>query len=186
MGTQGTVIGLDPSLTGLAVCRFGDADVSMATVGEDLIGPEWSQRCERYRRLASKAVALIGETGHPVFLESYSFGSRMSHAHQAGEFGCYLRLKLTQSCRVPIVEVTPKELKKFVAGNGNANKAMMVSAVSLRLGRPLIDDNQADAYGLAWIGRCVLELDEPSNADRRNIVREIRKRHVQSLSSVLS
>jgi len=42
-----------------------------------------------------------------------------------------------------------KTLKKFVTGTGNADKSMMIESVNTRWFQQIIDDNIADAYGLA-------------------------------------
>lgn len=177
-----TVIGLDPSLTGSCVCRFSSGGVSFAISGDKKPASTWRDRMERYRGIATDVAMNIGHTKFPVFIEAYSMGSNNTRAFQTGEFGCYLRMKLGQSFGVDIIEVPPKELKKFVVGNGNANKPQMVSAVALILGRSLQCDDEADAYGLAWIGRCCLGIEEPSNAKRRDIVKAIRERHEEAFA----
>ena len=47
-------------------------------------------------------------------------------------------------------EVYPPTLKKAATGNGRADKAQMIRAASVRTGRPVKDDNEADAICLAF------------------------------------
>ncbi|WP_437187797.1 hypothetical protein SH668x_001208 [Planctomicrobium sp. SH668] len=183
---MGAVIGLDPSMSGFAICRLeiGEAP-ELKTVSQGAEGLTWESRLERYGKLATKVAEAVRETSLPIFIEAYSFGSKNTRAHTAGEFGCYLRLKISQAFKVRLIEVTPNELKKFVTGKGNAGKSEMVSAVSIRTGIQIKDDNQSDAYGLAWIGQCVLGLQEPTNKIRAGIVEAIRDRHgMQALKAV--
>lgn len=46
-------------------------------------------------------------------------------------------------------KATPTELKKFATGKGNSGKDKMIEAVLPILGRPPIDDNEADAVHIA-------------------------------------
>lgn len=42
-------------------------------------------------------------------------------------------------------------LKKSACGSGRADKSMMVKAASERFGKPVTDDNEADALNLLWL-----------------------------------
>ncbi len=45
--------------------------------------------------------------------------------------------------------VTTSQLKLFATGKGNAGKEIMIEAAEKKLGRPPIDDNEADAVHIA-------------------------------------
>ncbi len=68
------------------------------------------------------------------------------------ELGAIVRFRLWSS-GLPIVECSPTALKLFVAGAGRATKRQMVEAVKELWGFDTKDDNQADAVGLACMGR---------------------------------
>jgi hypothetical protein len=52
---------------------------------------------------------------------------------------------------VPCEGVSPKEIKKFATGNGNASKDKMLAAATARWGQFTEDDNEADArWILEW------------------------------------
>ena len=56
-----------------------------------------------------------------------------------------LILEAAAEFRVDVSCVHTAELKKFATGNGRAEKQEMVNAANLLSGRPVIDDNEADA-----------------------------------------
>lgn len=54
--------------------------------------------------------------------------------------------------RIDYVAPTPAEVKKHATGRGNASKEQMVVAACARWGKPVADDNEADALCvLAWV-----------------------------------
>lgn len=59
-----------------------------------------------------------------------------------------MRLRLVQQKR-RFIEVPPKTLKMFVAGNGSADKVDMLAAIREIYGVPVTNDDEADAVGLA-------------------------------------
>ena len=56
-----------------------------------------------------------------------------------------LILMAAEVYRVEVTSVHTTELKKWATGHGNADKRAMVESAERRLGRPVIDDNEADA-----------------------------------------
>lgn len=63
---------------------------------------------------------------------------------------------LTFDAGVLLVDPTPKQLKKFVTGNGEASKKTMIKSVAEHYGYVTKDDNEADAVGLAKLGEVYL------------------------------
>lgn len=57
--------------------------------------------------------------------------------------------ELCEEAKVPYVTVHTGTLKKFATGSGAASKDMMVAKAQDILGRPPLDDNEADAIHLA-------------------------------------
>lgn len=51
----------------------------------------------------------------------------------------------------------PMSLKKFIAGTGKAEKDHMMMAIYKDYGFESLDNNEADAYGLAAVGLSILE-----------------------------
>ena len=57
-------------------------------------------------------------------------------------------------CGVPVAEVSVREVKKIMTGNGNAGKSQLEQAVrrKLKLSEPIRPDHASDALGLALVG----------------------------------
>ena len=82
-----------------------------------------------------------------VVMEGYSFGSKDGTAFNRAEIRGVIRCACIR-LGVPVVEVSPKTIKMFGTGKGNANKTEMLVAARDRLGYQGIDDNEADALWL--------------------------------------
>jgi Holliday junction resolvasome RuvABC endonuclease subunit len=63
-----------------------------------------------------------------------------------------LILGLLMEHKIPIKEIPPSRLKKFITEHGNATKEVMMREIGNRFGEHFNDDNVADAYGLALMG----------------------------------
>lgn len=166
-------------MTGFAVCRFDETNgkiESVSSFGEKGRGDQWPDRLRRWQLLSGKVVQHVEGTEHPIFIEGYSFNSKKTRAHSAGELGCYVRLALTQAYAVRICEITPAEVKKFLTGKGNAGKSLMISKATMISGREFDDDNQVDAYAVALIGACALGFMRCANAERLKIAQNIIER----------
>ena len=82
-----------------------------------------------------------------VVLEDYAYGAKGSSIIQIAEWGGVLRLALAEAGMTMAI-VSPTALKKYATGKGNANKALVVSALTNRAGRQFDTDDEADAWGL--------------------------------------
>jgi crossover junction endodeoxyribonuclease RuvC len=166
------IVGIDPSLTGLAVCLMGErlhVDRFTSKPAKTLRG-----RIRRYNILRTSVISMIA-CARPglIVIEGYSYGSRQSQANTLGEFGGLLRASLLLLC--PVVEVAPSTLKKFATGKGGANKTQVVAAITKRYGVQFDTDDEYDAYGLMQLGRCVAGQIEPVTTAQREAVDVVRK-----------
>jgi len=82
-----------------------------------------------------------------IIIEGYSMGSR-GMVYDIGEVGGVIRHFLFDQ-GIKYFEVPPKTLKKYITGNGNADKDMMMAAVAKKYSQSFQDDNTNDAYALA-------------------------------------
>lgn len=82
-----------------------------------------------------------------VVIEGYSFGSKFSRGHAAGELGGVVRLGLHRA-HVPFAVVPPASLKMYATGKGNARKEEMLQAAFQRLGYTGAENDEADA---SWL-----------------------------------
>lgn len=140
-----TIVGLDLSLTSTGLA-CGDLRIAITT---NLKG------MERISEIANRLLQVVCDLNDPaVVIEGYSFSSRASHAHSAGELGGVVRYLLWRN-GVPFVEVPPTNRAKFATGRGNASKAEVVSSVSARTGMVWSGkgaDDMCDAFVLEEMG----------------------------------
>lgn len=174
-----TAIGLDPSLTGLAICCIAED----GTVRETVLakspphGPTIGSRVSRFRKLANSASdwLLQHAAPGPLLIEGYSFGSNGSAVLTLAEFGCYLRVKLLASGFTP-TEVAPGTLKKFCTGKGVGDKVAIAASLARRYDRDFPGgDNQADAFGLAKLCACVLGIEPPETDFQRKVSGDVQQ-----------
>ena len=143
-------IGIDQSIVNTGWCVL--ADTYCVSVGnikpKDLRGPE---------RLTyiSDAIGDLLLSFAPVFgaLESGSYASD-GRLFQLGGVHALVQVQLWTS-GIPLVDVAPVQLKKFMTGKSGATKKWMLDAAKHITGIETMDDNVADAIGLACIARAV-------------------------------
>ena len=114
---------------------------------------------ERIDAIRDELLGLL-ELPNPVFIiEGYSFASRNSQSHAAGELGGLVRWTLWKH-GVGYVDVPPTSRAKFATGKGNAGKSEVVSSVSARTGivwEGKGADDMCDAWILEEMGRTYID-----------------------------
>jgi Holliday junction resolvasome RuvABC endonuclease subunit len=81
---------------------------------------------ERYKYLSSWTVEIFDEYKiETAYIEDYSFGSSGSSVLNIAENCGIMKYRLQSSLGVEINLVSPKSIKKFASGSGNANKEQM-------------------------------------------------------------
>jgi Holliday junction resolvasome RuvABC endonuclease subunit len=174
------ILGIDLSIraTGLAMLCFGDTRDSLDRI--QLPGRKYvCQENQGFRYHGALAVRTAKEQlaawedillpiltwamhAHQVIIEEYSHGSVSSSMDIVHELGGIVKYSLRKIGQVPI-EISPKSVKKFVTGNGNADKDMMLACVQ-KAGLPILDHNMADAFGLARFGYALQQPDSVNAA----------------------
>lgn len=167
------VVGIDPSLTGTAVCvmrRDGSCQMSRFTSkpAEGVSG-----RVARYAGLVRDVASAIQELPNTpvVCIEGYSFGSNGRSMLDLAEYGGLLRQMLVKfqldgGCAPPI-EIPPHNLKKFATGKGNGDKLAVCLAIQKRYDVTFETNDEYDAYVLARIAGCKAGWWEPETAAQR-------------------
>lgn len=154
-------MGIDPSLTGFAiyVTNIVDEPDYEATFSTKAVHT-LANRVKRVRYLADNA-AQIAEKYSPALclIEGYAFGAKGRAGLSLAELGMLTRDRVIDKVGA-LVEIPPTTLKKFVTGKGNANKIAIATALTMRFQRTFKTDDQADAFGLAQLGRVVLGVSE--------------------------
>lgn len=159
-------VGIDPSLTGTAVCALNCTDnsilhVSTLNVPKGKVGLarlDWLLK-ELHRTLTKLQQAQPAGVLLEVFIEGYAFMAKGCAIFSLGELGGLYRMLLAKRWG-GYYEVPPTVLKKFVSGKGNAKKEIMLEQTFRRYGigsDVLRDNNQVDAYGLARVGTAFMQ-----------------------------
>lgn len=188
------VVGIDPSLTGtgIIVLRNGELGKALTTKNEPKLGT-----IERVRRIYKQinnvienlstcyVNAYIGdkrmirwEPPSLIVIEGFSYGSKGRGVFDIAYLGWRIREELERyrtEDDIPWLEVSPSQVKQFATGKGNANKEVVLQQVYKRWGVELTDNNQADAYVLAQIGRAYLGEAGDLTDFQQKVVRTLKK-----------
>jgi Holliday junction resolvasome RuvABC endonuclease subunit len=98
-------------------------------------------------------------------MEGQSYGSD-GQIDQLGQIGGIVKLCLLKRYGVSPLVVPPSTLKKFVTGNGQADKSMMMRATKVYWDLEVDQDDICDAHGLA---RLAQEFYAPTNRYRHQV-----------------
>ena len=145
------ILGIDPSLTSTG-CVVLDASGQPKLLKAIVTKPgQFENDLDRLLYIKN-AVVKICKTFNVMTacMEGLSYGSTGSSLFQLGGLN-YLLREAFHDMGIPYTIIQPKQLKKFAAGNGNANKLKMVDAVNTRWGQSLQLKHHdiADAFALA-------------------------------------
>ena len=140
------ILGIDASLTstGLAWEQEGRIVTTRVLPGTRKGTP----RLAYVMKILTQAVVSHNITH--IALEGYSMGSHSGRFFSIGELGGCIKL-FALNRNISILIVSPSSLKKFVAGNGGADKDMMIDAVNRRWDQEIHQNDEADAFGLLKI-----------------------------------
>ena len=89
-----------------------------------------------------------------ITIQDYFSGKQQGVVIDLAQLGTLIRYKLLLR-GYPLIVAAPKKIKKFVTGNGNANKQLMMQTVLQRWGYRASTDNLADACGMAHFSQFV-------------------------------
>lgn len=165
------VIGIDPSLTGTAICAL-DRDQCTIEKLITLCPKKGMVGINRLAWIARSTIRIISsicdnrDKSHEIFIEGFAFGASGRGIFDLGELGGILRLMLAEKFG-GYYEIPPTSLKKFICGKGNAKKQIMIEQTYRKYGKGseiLTDDNQTDAFGLARMGIAFLQNKKDPSA----------------------
>jgi Holliday junction resolvasome RuvABC endonuclease subunit len=158
------IVGIDPSLSGTAVCVYSPSQVTQPWTAVFSSKPTTglAGRIARFQDLTRRVVAVVSESGaEAVFIEGHSFGSQGKGTLDRAEYRGILSAALLAVCGT-VYEVPPLTLKLFVTGKGKGDKTAMITACVKRYGVEYGSDDEYDAYGLCRLGACVLGWEKPA------------------------
>lgn len=153
------ILAIDPSLNGTGVCFMTDlsrltasGEIQPVLKTHHIVPPKGTMGVERLAWLKAKFEWYLNCPGwfmdvQLVVLEDYSYGSKAASAIRLGEWGGILRLMLHE-LNIPVAFVPPSNLKKWLAGKGNANKETMICQATKRSGLDFANSDEADAWAL--------------------------------------
>ena len=144
--------GVDLSLTETGLARLNRGRLQAEVVKTKLRG---NPRLDYLEKQITQRIFNANPIG--VAIEDYAMGAK-GRTFNIGELGGVIRLAVYRA-GIPMIEVPPTVLKKFVTGRGNANKASMVKRVS-QLWHSTQNDNIADAVALAKVAVAVFGAGE--------------------------
>ena len=147
------VIGLDPSYTCFAGVLLTEPNQHTLKEWKTKPNPARFQRIETLATGVLEFVTSAQKLGRVdlVLIEGYSFGS-MQGREAAGELGGAVRMAILKR-GIPLAEVPPTSLKKYVTGKGNAQKNEVMMFCLKKWGYQAPDDNAADAFALAHLAQ---------------------------------
>lgn len=157
-----TIVGMDLSWTGLAMCAMAARAGSHKPISECVIATkpgDYESQQERLHELlrrveaemdAASGMRPIGE-GVLAVIEGYAMGSK-TRPQMAGELAGAVKLLLWR-LGIPMLVVPPTVLKKHVMGKGVGAKEQMMLQAFKRWQYESQDNNACDAYCLAQMGR---------------------------------
>lgn len=128
-----------------------------------------------------RSVYSRAETADLVVFEGLSYGSNDPSAQERSGLAYLIRYELWYNQR-PFILVPPSTLKKFVTGKGNAEKSIVIREVFRRYGCECGNDNEADACGLAVIGKCLAGDLEPETEWQRVVIAKLRPEYERAMT----
>ena len=183
-----SIIGFDLSLTatGYAIGRVSepsDSGLRSPLISHGVIQPgKKVDGVQRLNVILTRVAELIAADSL-VILEGFSFASNGSYAREIAGLGWLVRWWLWKR-GVRYLEIAPAQLKKFVAGKGNADKDLMLKEVLKRFALDLDNHNVADAVGLLYIGLALIGGWEPTTDQQRAVVTAVRNSNRTLLESL--
>lgn len=140
------VVGIDQSLTETGYVVIPDTGAYASGV----IKPKM-YGVDRLIYIENILNTLIDAQTSLVVMEGYAFNPRAGQAFSLGELGGVIK-RMVRLRGVPLISVAPGTLKKYVTGDGNAKKNVMLLETFKRFGETFTNDNICDAYCLAKLG----------------------------------
>ncbi len=149
------VLGIDP---GFDRCGLGVVDLQGATPTwvwhgcvQTSAKDDFSTRLQQIRDGVTMAIRVHRPAA--VAVESLFFQKNVTTALQVGMARGVIFLAIADA-KLPVVEITPNQVKQGISGYGGADKKQMQQMVQrlLKLSAPPTPDDAADALAIAMVG----------------------------------
>ena len=152
-------VGLDLSLTGSGVVVLEDGKIIEQRLIKSKPTPDGKPKdeVERIQKIVTDIELIVSEFKPQVaVIEGLAFMVRNATALVQLSALNYMTRAMLLDYDIPFIIVAPTSLKKFITGNGAAKKDIILIELYKRYGVTILDDNEADAYGLSQIGLVLL------------------------------
>ncbi|MCB5230950.1 MAG: crossover junction endodeoxyribonuclease RuvC [Candidatus Cloacimonas sp.] len=147
------LLGIDP---GSRVCGYGAIETErqrIISIGYDTIKLKpTAPLSDRIEIIYNKLNQVIKEIKPDVIgVETIFYGKNIQSAFTLGHIRGAILLLVAQN-KLPLVEISPREVKKAVTGNGNASKQQVQFMLPKLLGVKLdkLPEDAADALAVAY------------------------------------
>lgn len=172
------IIGLDMSLSGTGFCRLEDnKEPFLKTIKTN--PKKFKTQWERYDFIVNECMNDIPsvEQVDLVCLEEYFTGKNKETTRKLTELGTLIRHRLYHA-GYKYLTIEPKQLKKFAANNGNADKDLMGKMVKEKWNIEGEDDNQNDASALAKLAEYLLTYQNDMNIKEKEVIDLVKQERI--------
>ena len=170
------IIGIDPSLTGsgMVVLENEQVKCELLIKSKPPIEKNNVTEIERLVLIRDKIISIIKENPPDlVCIENLAFMAKGTSLTQLSYLNYAIRAYLWEN-NIKFLLVAPTTLKKFITGNGRAEKEEMMLEVFNKYKISFTDDNCNDAFCLATLGKSFLE-DHTTNEKEREVLAILKK-----------
>ncbi len=156
-------LGVDQSAQNSGICILDDKGNIVAL--QRITPPSGLTDSERLQYIRDGLQAVVVK--HPGIslgaMEGYSYGS-INKKYVLGEIGGTVKLVLADN-HIPLMEVAPKQLKKFATGHGSADKDQVQISIKAKWGEDITQNDESDAYVLARIAYTSLQQNSSHRSE---------------------
>lgn len=174
------VIGLDLSLVATGFINLIDGKLEKKIlIKSKPSGPKPTDELKRLQGILANItdeVGITNEIGKFPFIDMVAIeglaymAKNTTSLVQLAALNYFVRERL-YVFNIPFVIVAPTTLKKFVTGKGNSPKDVIMLEIYKRYGVSIMDNNLADAYGLARIAEALLNNKIKLNKPQQEVIK---------------
>jgi len=166
------ILGLDLSLTGSGVVLLNEDNIELELLIKSKPPEEKNNlsEIERISKIKDKIISVIKEHKPDlVSIEGMAFMVRNATSLTQLSFLNYSIREYLWKNNIKFLIVSPKSLKKFITGNGNADKEEMMMTLFSKYHIVTTDDNISDACALGIVGRTLLNKSAVNDKEKEVI-----------------
>jgi crossover junction endodeoxyribonuclease RuvC len=170
------IIGLDISLTGTGVVVLENENVKheLLIKSKPPIEKNNVTEIERLTLIRDKMISVIKENPPDlVVIEGMAFMAKGTSLTQLSYLNYAIRAYLWEN-HIRFLLVAPPSLKKFITGHGKAEKEEIMEIIFTKYHIAATDNNIADAFSLAVIGRTFL-MDSAVEKHQKEVLEILKK-----------